>query len=166
MRIPAITIILLLVIASCNLHKKEDAQKLSNNLTTITDSLNYYGKAWGVEFEVAVKTRDFTHLQPMRENMQDYIENNIISTMSLKDVGDSKQLRESLLDILHYEKDTVLPRLVVFEHFDNSTDEQTITAAYKDMISTSPADLKKYETLFHQLDEYADKNDFPKPLNK
>jgi hypothetical protein len=166
MRLATITIILLLMIASCNLHKKEDAQKLSTDLYTITDSLNYYGKAWGAEFEIAVKTRDFTHLQPMRENMQDYIENNIISTMSMKDVGDSKQLRESLLDILHYEKDTILPKLTVFEHFDNTTDEQVITIAYKDMISTSPADLKKYETMFRYLDDYADKNDFPKPLNK
>jgi hypothetical protein len=166
MRRAAITILLLFIISSCNLHKKEDAQQLSNNLAAITDSLNYYGKAWGAEFEIAVKTRYFTHLQPMREGMQDYIENNIISTMSMKDVGDSKQLRQSLLDILHYEKDTILPKLMVFEHFDNTTDEQAITNAYRDMISTSPTDLKKYETMFRYLDEYAEKNDFPKPLNK
>lgn len=166
MRLATVTILLLFLIASCNLHKKEDAQQLSINLTAITDSLNYYGKAWGSEFEIAVKTRDFTHLQPMRENMQGYIESNIINTMSIKDVGDSKQLRESLLDILNYEKDTVLPKLMVFERFDTATDEQTITVAYKDMIATSPTDLKKYEIMFRYLDEYAEKNDFPKRINK
>ena len=162
----AILLVFAMFFAACNLHRREDAIKLSNELTQVNDSLNYFGKVWGDEFKVAVKTRDFTHLQNIRQKMEVYINQSIQHVNNLKDVGASKPLKSSLIDILKYEKDTILSKLIVFEAFTENTDDTVISGAYKDMMSTTLPDLKKHDVMYNYLDEYAEKNDFPKPVDK
>jgi hypothetical protein len=164
MRYIGVFILFLLLSQSCNLHKREDAQKLANDMASISDSLNYYGKVWGDEFQAAVKTRDFTHLPPLRAEIDDYINRKNISVQAMDDISGSGKLREAALNFLKYEKEIVIPRMSAFETFDSTTPDDNIKAAFNAMIATSKEDIARRDTVSMRLDEYAEKNDFPKVL--
>lgn len=166
MRYAVIIISGIVLASSCNLTKHEDAIQLSNELVQVNDSLNHFGKVWGDEFKVAVNTRDFTHLQEFRQNIQYYISERSLHIRAMKDVGDSGPLRQSMLDILKFEDEVILPKMKTFERFDATTPDDTIKFAFQDMMYTTTEDLAKHDVMYKLLDEYAEKNDFPKPLDK
>ncbi len=148
------------------MHKREDAQKLNSELLLINDSLNHYGKVWGDEFKVAVNTKDFTHLSELREDISTYLNQKSVFVRSMKDVGGSEAFRQSVLDILQFEKDVILPKMAAFESFDSATTDENIKAAFSDMMATTRDDLIKHDTMFRRMNAYAEKNDFPKPVDK
>lgn len=166
MRYATIIISCIVFATSCNLTRHEDAFQLSNELVQVNDSLNHFGKIWGDEFKVAVNTRDFTHLEEFRQNIQYYINERSVHIRAMKDVGGSGPLRESMLDILKFENEVILPKMKTFETFNANTPEDTIKFAFQDMMSTTKEDLAKHDVMYKLLDEYAEKNDFPKPLDK
>lgn len=149
---------------SCNWNNREEAIKLCNELTRVNDSLNVMGKDWMDEFKPAVNTKDFTFLQPKRQHIQDYITQQTTYVKGLKDVGGSEKLRASLLDILQFENDVVLPKMKEFESFSGETSDDTIQKAFNELIVTTKEDMAKHEVMFKHLDEYAEKNEFPKPI--
>lgn len=151
-------------LVSCNWNNREDAIKLCNELTRVNDSLNVMGKDWMDEFKPAVNTKDFTFLQPKRQHIQDYITQQTVYVKGLKDVGGSELLRASLLDILQFENDVVLPKMKEFEYFNGDTSDSTLQKSFNELIVTTKEDMAKHEVMFKYLDEYAEKNDFPKPI--
>lgn len=151
-------------LASCSWNNREEAIKLCNSLTRVNDSLNVMGKDWMDEFKPAVNTKDFTYLQPKRQHIQDYITQQTVYVKGLKDVGGSEKLRASLLDILQFENDVVLPKMKEFESFNGDTSDSTLQKAFNELITTTKEDMAKHEVMFKHLDEYAEKNDFPKPI--
>lgn len=156
--------ILALSLASCNWNKREDAMKICNEITQINDSLNYMGKVWGDEFRIAVNTKDFSHLPPYRKQIEDYIRNKTEHVKGMKDVGGSEKLRGSMLDILRYENDSIVTKMMVFESYNGDTPDDTIQLSMNNLFSTTKADLEKHDVMYRHIQEYADKNEFPRPI--
>ncbi len=161
-------IIALLVIgmASCDLDKKEKAQKLSKDITAINDSLAYFVKDWVEEFKVSVNTKDFSRLGAIRQNMESYLDRKTAYLNATPDVGGSEELRKAELDYLLFEKNTVGKFLTVFEQFTDSTTDDEIAEAYNTSMSNVSGEDSKIENINRLQDEFADKNEFPKPINK
>ncbi len=155
---------IILLITSCNLHKREDAMKLNNELAAINDSLYYIGRNWNEELKIAVNTKDFTGLPAVRLQMDDYIKNKIEYVSKMRDVGGSEELRKAELHFLQFEKSLISHGFQPFESFtDSSTDEQ-ITEAYKALLQQVGDEQEHLANLSKLQDDYAEKNDFPKPI--
>ncbi|OSZ82015.1 hypothetical protein CAP35_01725 [Chitinophagaceae bacterium IBVUCB1] len=137
---------------------------LCNEITQINDSLNYMGKVWGDEFKIAVNTKDFSHLPPYRKQVEDFIRHKTEHVKSMKDVGGSEKFRAAMLDILKYESDSIVTKMMVFESFTGDTPDEVIQLAVNNLFACTKEDLAKHDIMFRHLDEYADKNDFPRPI--
>jgi hypothetical protein len=163
------TVIALLVItafvSSCNLNKQEDARRLSNELGFANDSLFYYGKVWNDELRIAVKMSDFSTLAPIRQDLVKYIDNKITHFSGFEDVGGSEQMRQAELEFLKFEKQIIQNHFATFERFDSNTSTDELAKAYEQLLKASEAEKAKLDA-FHKLQqEYAEKNDIPKPLD-
>ncbi len=156
--------ILAISLVSCNWNKREDAMKICHEITQINDSLNYMGKVWGDEFRIAVNTKDFSHLPPYRKQIEDYIRNKTEHVKGMKDVGGSEKLRGSMLDILRYENDSIVTKMMIFESYNGDTPDDAIQLSMNNLFSTTKADLEKHDVMYRHIQEYADKNEFPRPI--
>src|SRR5687767_1085032 len=93
-------LLLTLLVSSCNFNKQEEALRLSNELGFTNDSLFFYGKVWNDELRIAVKINDYSALNPIRMNLERYINRKIEHIDKLEDVGGSEKMRQSELDFL------------------------------------------------------------------
>lgn len=156
--------ILLMSMAACDLNKKEKAQQFSNDITVINDSLAYYVKDWVEEFKVSVNTKDFSQLHGIRQGLEGYLDRKTTYLQGMEDRGGSEQLRTAELDYLAFEKNTVSRYLSVFEQFDSTTTDDQIAKAYNTSMANVGGEEQKILTINKLQDEYAEKNDFPKPV--
>lgn len=163
-----ITVILLTVlsIVSCNFNKKEDCAKLDKQIAQINDSLLLHGKDWGDELKIAVNTLDFSGLQPVRVGMEEYIGRSMNRVRNIKNVGGSEMLIEKEIAFLEVEKEIVSNRLVLFEQFTDSVTMDELSDAYVIMQVGAEKEQELLKELFRLREEYAEKNDFPKFINK
>lgn len=160
----SILFILAVSLASCNLNRREDAMKLNNTLAAINDSLFYYGKNWNEELEVAVNTKDFSQLAPQRQGMEAYINKNIERVSEMEDIGGSEELRKTELEFLTFEKELIQNKFSLFEGFTDTTSIEVLTETYKTLIEFTGKEQQYLAKLSKLQDDYADKNDFPKPV--
>lgn len=162
------TVILLLVlsIVSCNFNKKESCVKLDKQIAEINDSLLIHGKEWGDELKIAVNTLEFSGLQPIRLNMLRYIERNMEVVKGLENVGGSEELLKKEIEFLEAEKDIVTTKLVLFEQFTDSVTMDELSTAYTIMQTGAVKEEDLLKDLFRLREEYAEKNEFPKFINK
>jgi len=151
---------------SCNINKQADAIKLSNDLSAANDSLAYYGKMWNEELKIAVNTSNFSNLKPIRTKLQDYINSKEAEVSAMHDIGGSEQMRHCELDILGFEKNVVQNKFIVFEGFTDSSSDEQITNAYRDLLQMTGQEEAKMANFQKLQDEYADKNDIPKPIGE
>lgn len=150
--------------ASCNINKQADAIKLSNDLAAANDSLAYYGKMWNEELKIAVNTSNFSNLKPIRIKLEDYINRKSIEVSSMHDIGGSERMRQCELDILGFEKNVVQNKFIVFEGFTDGSSDEQITNAYRELLQMTGQEESKMANFQKLQDEYADKNDIPKPI--
>lgn len=160
------TLLVFLSIVSCNFNKKEDCAKLDKQIAQINDSLLIHGKNWGDELKIAVNTLEFSGLQPIRLRMLDYIERKIEVVKDMENVGGSEELLEKEIEFLEAEKDIVVNRLILFEEFNDSVTMDELSKAYVIMQTGAVKEEELLETLFKLREEYADKNGFPKFIDK
>ena len=157
---------IILLIAACNMNSREDAMKMSSELTSVNDSLSYFGKKWTDELEIAVNTSDFSKLGDIRSEIGVFIDRKLVHLGSMKDVGGSEDFRHAELEILKYERDTILPASAVFESFGAGTTDEEISSAYQALLNTTQREGEKLQVVYALRDKYAEKNDFPKPVDK
>jgi len=160
----SIFVLLTILVASCNLNRREDAMKLNNTLAGINDSLFFYGKNWNEELAVAVNTRNFSQLPDQRLRMEAYIDKNISRVGAMKDIGGSEVLKKTELEFLAFEKQLIQSKFSIFEHFTDSTSDAMLTEAYKSLLQYTGKEQEYLARLSKLQDEYAEKNDFPKPV--
>lgn len=140
--------------------------RLSTELGFANDSLFYYGKLWNDELKVAVNLSDFSNLQPIRKDLQDYITRKEEYIRNMKDVGESKELRQAELDYLAFEKHVVQTRFTPFETFNDSTETEEIAKAYQDLLGSMELEKPKLDRFQALQQLYAEKNGFPKPIGE
>lgn len=153
-----------ILLQACEFDKKEKARKLSTELTSVNDSMYHLGRVWLEEFKVAVNTKDFSELPQNRQNLSAFIDRKIEYISKMEDVGGSEEYRKAELDILKFEKNTVLPKFVIFESFGDSTTDEEIAESYNLLMSTINTEQEKLNKVYKLRDEYARKNEFPLPV--
>ncbi|MCB0699942.1 MAG: hypothetical protein H6551_08380 [Chitinophagales bacterium] len=159
-------IVMTLYIVGCNYDKKEKAAALDARIGGINDTLLLHGKAWGDELKISVNTLDFTQLGTVRTKMQGYIDARIDEVGQLEHVGGSEELVQTELEFLETERNIVENRFSAFEQFDDSVTMDELTEAYAQIQISAEKEqalLKKLQSLREQ---YADKNGFPKYIDK
>lgn len=155
---------LALLIQACSFDTKEKAAKLSGELTSVNDSMYHLGRAWFEEFKVAVNTKDFSELPAHRTHLAGFIDRKMEHIKKMEDVGGSEKYREAEMDILEFEKSTVLPKFIIFEGFTSATTDEEIAEAYNVLMSTLTEEQEKLNKVYKLRDDYAAKNDFPLPV--
>lgn len=166
----------IVLFASCNLDNSDEAMHLSMQIGAVNDSLTWYGKQWSDELKVAVNSKDFSELPIIRGKMEAFIDRNVNEIKQMKDVGGSKDLREAELNLLYFDRDSVLPKFRSFESFNSNPNiknagydevyENTLTQTYTSLIKTLQGEEAKLKRVYDLRDKYADDNDFPKPIDK
>lgn len=158
--------LLITLFLSCDLNKKDDCIRLDNEIAAINDSLLAYGKGWGDELKIAVNTLDFTGLNPIRVQMQRYVDRKVEQVKGMKNVGGSEKLMETELEFLQAEKEIVMYKLSVFEQFDTTVAMDDLSDAYADMQLSAIKERDLLEKLHRLREEYEEKNDIPKFIEK
>jgi len=156
---------LVLLLAACNINRSEDAMKLSNRVAAVNDSLTFYGKQWNDELEIAVNAKDFSHLPEIRGAMQDYIQRRMVDVRTMHDVGGSEDLRNAELGLLQFDQDSILPKLTVFEGFDNTVQIEPLSNAYSALWGSFKNEQPRLKLVDTLMNKYADANDFPKRVD-
>lgn len=155
-----------LCIVGCNFDKKEKAQALDTQIGRINDTLLVHAKHWGDELKIAINTLDFSQLEPARMRMQNYIDEKIEVMENVEHVGGSEALVNAELEYLNVERSIAADHFSTFEQF---TDSVTMTELEDAYIAVEKGTEKEQEIIkrLHQLrEEYAEKNDFPKYVEK
>lgn len=161
-----VALLVMVLLVSCNFNKKEDCIKLDTKIGTINDSLLKYGAEWGDELEISINTLDFSGLQPIRLQMQEFVDRKINEVQSLKNVGGSEKLLKTELEFLQLEKEIITSRLSVFEQFTDSAAMDNISTAYAAMQLSAIKEAEMLEKLHKLRDEYAEKNKIPKYIER
>lgn len=161
-----VALLSLLLLTSCDFNKKEKCIVLDTKIAVTNDSLLQYGASWGEELHISVNTLDFSGLAPIRIKMEEFIDRKITEMKAMDNVGGSEKLLETELEFLQVEKEIVTTRLTVFEQFTDTVQMNSLSTA---LAATELSAVKERELLekLHKLrDEYAEKNDIPKYIER
>lgn len=160
------SLLMMVLFMSCNFNKKEDCIKLDTKIGSINDSLLKFGAEWGDELKISINTLDFSGLQPIRSQMQEFVDKKIVEVKEMKNVGGSEKLLETELEFLEIEKEIVTTKLSAFEQFTDSAAMDNISAAYAAMQLSAMKERDLLEKLHKLRDEYAEKNEIPKYIER
>ncbi len=145
---------------SCSSPTKKEAQKLSNTLLVINDSVFARGKALGVCIGEAINNKDYTKIAPVRQSYEDYIDSCGRYVKHMDDTGGSEQLRRAELAVLGYEKNMVHNDLAMFEKLKPDARPNDISILFQ----IGKKDAKRESDLISKFreiqQEYAKKNGF------
>lgn len=166
MRYISIVVFFMLLLTSCDFNKKEKCMALDNNIAAINDSLLRLGSEWGDELQISINTLNFSGLPYIRSQMQDYIARKLKEVKAMENVGGSEKLLETELEFLAVEQEIVLSRLTVFEQFTDSVKMDDLSDAYADMQLSAVKERELLEKLHKLRDEYAEKNNIPKSIER
>lgn len=159
-------LLVMVLLVSCNFNKKEDCIKLDTQIGMINDSLLKYGAEWGDELEIAIKTLNFSELQPIRIKMQEFVDKKIVDVQSMKNVGGSEKLLDTELEFLQVEKEIIANKLQTFEQFSDTVKMDDLSNAYARMQLSAVKENDLLEKLHKLRDEYAEKNEIPKYIER
>lgn len=99
----------------------------NDDLVEITDSLYKIGQNWGKAFNEAYKTTgNYATLKTARERMLVFVEAKLKYVANLKDVNNSKPLRQAYIDFLNYEKRMITEAFVPFEVLTSASSKEEV----------------------------------------
>lgn len=153
-----LAIVCVAMLASC---KKETPPQVHKVITTINDTLYSKARTWTEAFITAASTKDFSKLEPIREEMEKFINKSIDDVEDLSDVGDAKDLKAQEIAYLKFEKDMISKRFAPFEKFDEQTKDDEIGRTYQNLVSASQEEQEEYMKLQKLLEAYAQRNNIP-----
>lgn len=159
-------LLVMVLLVSCNFNKKEDCIKLDTKIGSINDSLLKFGAEWGDELHLSINTLNFSGLQPIRVQMQEFVDKKIVEVEGMKNVGGSEKLLETELEFLQLEKEIVTTKLSAFEQFTDTAEMDNISTAYAAMQLSAIKERDLLEKLHKLRDEYAEKNEMPKYIER
>lgn len=167
MRLSAFSaLLLLLLLSSCDFNKKEKCIALDSKIATTNDTLLKFGNDWGEELKIAINTLNFSGLQPIRTQMQVFIEQKMVEIKALDNVGGSEKLLATQMEFLELEKEIVINKLATFEQFTDAVQMSQLSDAYASMQVSAVKEQELLEKIHKLRDEYAEKNGFPKYIDK
>lgn len=138
--------------------------KYSNEIAATNDTLAYHSGKWAGELKVAINTLDFSQLQPYRERMVQYIDRKVVEVQQMPNIGGSEKLQQAELEYLKFERTIVNKYFSVFEQMDSTTTLEAIENAYLQVMQQGQKEQQLQQDMQKLRDEYADKNNIPKPI--
>src|SRR5262245_5031311 len=93
--------------SSGNTPSSKQAIAFSDGMSDITDSLYQLGSSWGDKFSKVRDEKKFSELVPYRIRVEKFIDKKIVDLRSMKDVGNSKDLRLGMIEFLQFEKEMI-----------------------------------------------------------
>ncbi len=163
-RVIAPIFVLMTIFASCDLDKQEEAMKFSNEIAATNDTLAIHSSKWAEELKIAINTLDFSQLSKYRTSLVNYIDRKITEVEQMENVGGSEDMQQAELEFLKFEKNVVNSYFSAFEQMDSTTSLETIENAYMLVMQQGEQEQKMQQNMQQLREEYADKNDFPKPI--
>lgn len=136
-----ISLVIFLLSLALGVNAQKTPLEFNDYVASITDSLNTYGRGWGVEVKNAFETNNYGVLAEKRVFLEKYIDKEIIKLRAMKDVKNSKALREAMISFLNFEKSAIVAAMKPFEKMTKATTEEQKKSA----IDTLTASTTKEE---------------------
>ena len=136
------------------------AIELNDHLADITDSLFAHGQRWGKQFNTAYQNGDYASLKPYSKNLENFVDDRIKEVQSMKDIGNSKELRMAMLDFLKFEKRMITEAFRPFEKLSADASEAEVQAQLD--VTTKLSELEQAELVKvgDAQEKYGAANDF------
>lgn len=123
--------------------------EFNDYIASITDSLNTYGRGWGMEVKSAFESDNYSTLTERRIFLEKYIDKETAILRKMKDIKNSKALREAMIAFLNFEKTAIVAAMKPFEKMSKATTEEQKKSAIEQLTSSTAneeAELAKVST--------------------
>ena len=153
-------LITLLALATGNIYAQSTPVELNDHMVDITDKVYEHGEAWGAAFKNAMDTQNWSDLKPIRQKMEYYIATTTRELGEMKDIKNSKALKDAMIAYLNYEGKMVRDGFTPFERFDGDIDNESLKNAIDKMVAMGDEETVLLEKLIEVQDAYAKANGF------
>jgi len=140
---------------------QKTALEFNDQLATITDSLNFYGREWGGEAKEALQSKDFKPLVASRQRLETYINRQLSGLATMKDVKNSGKLREAMISFLNFEKSAIISAMKPFEKMTAGTADEEQQKAIEALTESSKGEEAELHKVYVEQQAYAKANGFP-----
>lgn len=144
-----------------NVSAQKTPLELNDYLAGITDSLNFYGREWGAEVKEAFESKDFKSIVPKRQKLETYIDRQISVLTRMKDIKNSKKLRETMIGFLNFEKTAIVGAMKPFEKMGANTESTEQDNAITVLTDNSKKEEAELQKVYEEQVAYAKANGFP-----
>jgi hypothetical protein len=134
--------------------------QFNDKLVSITDSLYARGQQWGLRFNDAYKSKNYSSLRPYRQSLERFVDEKIISVKAMKDVKNSRPLRMAMLDFLIFEKGMITKAFLPLESLGSEGSEDQVKAALAKLTEYSNQESIQLEKVNAAQEAYAKENGF------
>jgi hypothetical protein len=151
-----------LVVVSLKVNAQEPGTPLemNNYLANITDSLYARGTEWGGILSESVQSKNYTTLDASTKKMLEFISRKKTDIKKLKDINNSKPLRDAMLEFLNFETRMVNDYFKPFGKFTDKTPQADFDAALKNLTAASGEETAFLDKVRTQQNKYAEDNGF------
>jgi hypothetical protein len=153
----SLVVVMLLAVTAI---KAQTPLQFNDDLASITDSLYAKGQKWGLKFNEAYTSGNYSVLKPLADGMLAYINLKITYVQNKEDVRNSKPLRMAMLDLLAFEKRMVSEGFRAFEAFDASTAKEKVKTALAGLTDKSKEEDAYLKKVAAAQEAYAAENGF------
>ena len=122
--------------------------QFNDKLVGITEQLYEKGGMWGQAFNDSYKQKDFTLLSEPRRQLQAFVAEKLIEVASMKDVNNSRDLREAMIAFLRYEQKMITEAIMPVEQLGKNPGQEAVLAAQKFLYRSSCRRCSPALTLF------------------
>lgn len=143
---------------------RADAQKtpleFNDYVASITDSLNTYGRAWGAGVKTAFEENNYSKLAVRRQYLEKYIDREVARLTKMKDIKNSKALREGMIAFLQFEKSTIVSSMKPFESANAGTSQEQKQKWIEELTAASSKEEAELAKVTAAQQAYAEANGF------
>ena len=134
--------------------------EFNDELVKITNSLFSNGQEWGKAFNEAYKAGNYTTMKPARERLQVFVDAQLKYVTALKDVNNSKPLRQAFIDFLNFEKKMITEAFLPFESLPADVSREEIQKWAAKLKEYSAKESGVMSMVYEAQKRYAEENGF------
>lgn len=148
--------------ASTKLYAQKPATplELNNYMADITDSLYARGTEWGGILNECFQSKNYTPLNTSTQKMLNFVSRKKVDVKMLKDINNSKPLRDAMLEFLDFETKMINDYFKPFGKFNDKTPQSDFDAALKNLTSASQEETSFLDKVRTEQNKYAQDNGF------
>ena len=143
-----------------NAQSPQTPLEFNNELVKITNSLFSNGQEWGKAFNEAYKAGDYSAMKPARERLQVFVDAQLKYVNALKDVNNSKPLRQAFLDFLNFEKKMIKEAFMPFESLKAGASNEDVKKLLDKLKEFSSQEKGVMSMVSEAQERYASENGF------